>query len=108
MDTRISYGGIGMSKSKYGSLPKEALSSNYTDVINQIYKLLPMKENNSTDLSYHFSTLLFRIRGLSSLFPKESRWITIMALLEAASTEQDFKLYRKAILDSCSIVKGMI
>ena len=107
MDIKTFCGGTEMNKSKYGTLPKEALASNYSDVINQIYKLLPMKENNSSDLSYHFSTLLFRIRGLSSLFPKESRWITIMALLEAASTQQDLKLYRKAILDSCSIVKGM-
>lgn len=105
MDIKISYGEIEMIPSKYGDISLEALKSNCSDIINQIYKLLPLKESDSPDLPYHFSTLLFRIRGISSLFPYESRWITIMSLIESARTETDFKLYRKAILDSCSIVR---
>lgn len=107
MDIKNSCGGIKMTPSKYGDVSIEALRSNCSDITNQIYKLLPLKESDSPDLPYHFSTLLFRIRGVSSLFPYESRWITIMSLLESARTEKDFKLYRKAILDSCSIAKSI-
>lgn len=96
-----------MNKTIYGSVPVKALKSNFVDIINQIYKLLPLKENNDPELSYHFTTLLFRIRGMSVLFPNESKWITILALIEGAKNEKDFKLYRKAILDSCSIVKQL-
>lgn len=97
-----------MSKSLYGTLPASALNSNYNDVVNQIYKLLPLREKEIPDLSYHISTLQFRIRGISQLFPNESKWITVLSLLEAAKTEKNFSLYRKAILDCCSMVKSMV
>lgn len=96
-----------MNKTIHGTVPMKALRSNFSDIINQIYKLLPLKEGNSQDIDYYFSTLLFRIRGMSILFPSEPRWITILALIEAARYEDDFKLYRKAVLDSCSIIKKM-
>lgn len=96
-----------MNNTIYGSVPINALRSNFTDIVNQIYKLLPLKEDNDPELNHHFSALLFRIRGMSTLFPRESRWITVLALLEAAQYESDFRLYRKAVLDSCSIIKGL-
>lgn len=107
MAIKTLFGGTEMIPSKYGEISMAALKSNCSDITNQIYKLLPLKECDSPELLYHFSTLLFRIRGMSSLFPCESKWITIMSLLESAQTETDFKLYRKAILDSCSIAKSI-
>lgn len=101
------FGDVKMNKTIYGTVPIKSLRNNYSDIINQIYKLLPLKENNNSDIDYYFSTLLFRIRGMSNLFPNEPRWITILALIEAARHENDFKLYRKAVLDSCSLIKKM-
>lgn len=107
MVIKILFGDVKMNKTIYGTVPIKSLRNNYSDIINQIYKLLPLKENNNSDIDYYFSTLLFRIRGMSNLFPNEPRWITILALIEAARHENDFKLYRKAVLDSCSIIKKM-
>lgn len=107
MVIRILYGVRKVNNTIYGSVPTKALRSNFTDIVNQIYKLLPLKEDNDPELNHHFSTILFRIRGMSTLFPRESRWITVLALLEAARYESDFRLYRKAVLDSCSIVRNL-
>lgn len=92
-------------ESKYGNIQQNTLSLNSNDLINQIFKLLPYKENQEKNLESHFTTILFRINGMAKLFPTEPRWITVMALLESAKSEKNFKIYRKAILDCCSIVK---
>lgn len=89
----------------YGNIPDELLVSNLDDLIGQIFKLLPYKEKNSEDLNYLFTTLLFRISGLTNILEPIPELITVISILEAARTEKDFKLYRKAILDSCSILK---
>lgn len=94
-------------KCKYGNIQQSSLSLNSNDIINQIFKLLPYKESQEKDLQSHFTTILFRINGMAQLFPSEPRWITVMALLESAKEENDFRLYRKAILDCCSIVRNI-
>lgn len=93
--------------SVYGNISEKSLSSNLTDVIAQVFKLLPYKEDHSSLLDYHFSAVLFRIGGLSQLLPNIPELITVLSLLEAARYEADFILYRKAILDSCSILKRL-
>ena len=97
-----------MNNTIYGSLPMIAVKNNYRNLINQIFKLLPLKEENDPDIEAHFSSTLIRIRGMSCLFPHEPKWITVLALLESAKHEHDFKIYREAILKSCSIIGTMI
>lgn len=92
-------------ESLYGEIPNNMIIKNEDDLINQIFKLLPYKENNIDNLDYHFNTLLFRITGLCKLFPGVPELLTVVSLLESAKSETDFQLYRKAILDSCSIIK---
>lgn len=92
-------------ETKYGDLPDELIISNVSDLINQIFKLLPYKEQNNVYLNYHFDTLLFRVSGMAKVLPQYPEWITVLSLLEAAKTESNMSLYRKAILDCCSIIK---
>lgn len=92
-------------KTIYGDIPKEVVASNIDDLIGQIFKLLPYKESNNENLNYHFSTLLFRLTGLTQVLNSSPELLTVISILEAARTETDFKLYRKAVLDSCSILK---
>ena len=81
--------------SVYGNISEKSLSSNLTDVIAQVFKLLPYKEDHSSLLDYHFYTVLFRIGGLSQILPNVPELITVLSLLEAARYEADFILYRK-------------
>lgn len=89
----------------YGDISNESFCENIDDLIGQIFKLLPYKETQDERLDYHFTTLLFRISGMSKVFNNVPELLTIMSLLESARTESNFRMYRKAVLDSCSIMK---
>lgn len=91
----------------YGDIPSDSFCENIDDLIGQIFKLLPYKESNDERLDYHFTTLLFRISGMTKILNNTPELLTIMSLLESARTESDFHLYRKAILDSCSMMKKL-
>lgn len=93
-------------ESLYGQIPDELVAMNLDDLIDQIFRLLPLKEEDA-DLNYDFSTVLFRIRGLTHTLNSSPELITVMSMLDAAKTEKNFRLYRKAILDSCSILKNL-
>lgn len=95
-------------KIKYGTASNKQIKDNEVNLVDQIFKLLPYKENNYQDLDYYFSTLLFRITGLNKILGEPSELITVLSLLESARTETDFKLYRKAILDSCAIMTELV
>ena len=90
--------------SVYGEIPNTALKSNISDLINQVFKLLPYKEQNHANLDQAFTALLFRMGGMADLFEQEPRWVTLLSFLEAARKENDFRMYRKSILDVCSIL----
>ena len=91
----------------YGEIPDSMVIKNTEDLIDQVFKLLPYKEKHIENLENHFSALLFRIVGMCSLFPDNPELLTVAAVLQAAKYETDFYLYRKAILDSCSILEKM-
>lgn len=91
----------------YGEISDCTIVQNFNDLIGQIFKLLPYKESDNEDLDYYFHTLLFRLTGLSQVLYSCPELVTVISILEAARTETDFKLYRKAVLDSCSILKKL-
>lgn len=91
----------------YGEISDKSITENFNDLIGQTFKLLPYKESNNEDLDYYFHTLLFRLTGMAQVLYSCPELITVISILEAARTETDFKLYRKAVLDSCSILKRL-
>lgn len=95
-------------KYKYGILSDSQVHSNENDLINQIFSLLPAKEHNDENLNYMFDVILFRINGLNDLLCNPPELVTVMSNLQAARTETEFKLYRKAILDSCSTIHKLM
>ena len=49
--------------------------------------------------------MLQRLIGFNKLSGFQPEVITIISLVEYARDEEDFKKYRKAILDACGLVK---
>ena len=92
----------------YGNMSNTSIKGSVTDILNQTFKMLPYKETNNPSFESHTTTLLFKIRGLSELFPDEPMWMTILTNLQAAKTEQDFQVFRKAVLDSCATLSDFI
>lgn len=95
-------------ETKYGTIPYSQLLQNSEDLINRIFSLLPKKEKGYPNLQYEITSLLFRINGMNKLLNQPPELFTVMCLLEAAKDEPDFHLYRKAILDSCSIIHNFV
>lgn len=94
-------------ESIYGSLPDEIIVSNIDDLINQVFKLLPLREANDARLDEYITNTIFRVSGTARLFDTFPEWITILSILESAREETSFYRYRKAILDSCSILRSI-
>ena len=89
---------------KYGNLPSSQIHEEKIRLQGAIYKLLPYKEDNYELLDKYFVSIQQRINGLNILFGEQAKIITLMSILEHARYEDDFKEYRKAILDACALV----
>lgn len=92
---------------KYGELRQQQIREQKKVLTNAIFKLLPYKEQNYEHLDRYFTALMFRINGLNQLFYEQAEIVTLLSILEAARTEEDFDLYRKAIFDACDVVKKL-
>ena len=89
---------------KYGTLPASQIHEEKIRLQGAIYKLLPYKEDSYEFLDSYFISLQQRLGGLNHLLGEQANILTLMTILEAARYEDDFKQYRKAILDACALV----
>jgi hypothetical protein len=89
---------------KYGTLPSSQIHAEKERLKDAIFILLPYKETHYEFLDTYFASLQRRICGLNSLLGEQAKILTLMSILESARYETDFKQYRKAILDACSLV----
>jgi hypothetical protein len=90
---------------KYGTLPSSQIHEEKARLQGAIFKLLPYKEEQYEFLDAYFVSLQQRIDGLNHLFGGQAKILTLMSILEAARYETDYKEYRKAIFDACSLVE---
>lgn len=89
----------------YTEVPPSQIAAEKEYFISAIYKLLPYKENSYEHLDNYFESVLQRLIGFNKLSGCQPELITIISLLEYARQENNFKKYRKAILDACGAVK---
>ena len=82
------------------------LKANLTRICNQIFKLLPAREEGK-DWQKPLETLLVELLGMYSLFPDREELLSLICKLEGlrVSTEEqvDFYLYRRTIFEACGI-----
>ena len=89
----------------YAEVPPSQIAAEKKYIISAIYKLLPYKENSYKYLNNYFESVLQRLIGFNKLSGEQPEVLTIMSLVEYARQEDDFKKYRKAILDACGLVE---
>lgn len=92
---------------KYGTIPQSQIHSEKERLKKSVFILLPYRENGYELLDQYFDSLLFRINGLNEIFMNQAEIVTLMSLLESARHEDDFKKYRKAILDATALVDSI-
>lgn len=92
---------------RYGSeLDGSAIRENLFRIGNQIFKLLPLREEDK-DWQKPLDTLSLEVLGMSSLFPDKKDLVSLVCKLEGlrvAGADMEFYAYRRAIFECCSIV----
>ena len=97
---------------KYGvSIDKEDFSVNIKRIINQLYKILPMREQGK-DWKKPLETLIEQLCGMKRLIEnQDSLFFTIICKMEGlfdlADDEIDMPLYRRTIFECLSLLNSL-
>lgn len=86
-------------------VPPNQIAAEKKHFLAAIYKLLPYKESAYEYLDNYFNSVLQQLEGFNKISGFQPEVLTIMSLLAYAREEDDFKKYRKAILDACGIME---
>ncbi len=89
----------------YTEVPPCQIAAEKKYLLSAIYKLLPYKESAYENLDNYFESVIQRLFGFNKLSGYQPEVVTIISLVEYARQEDDFKKYRKAILDACGLVE---
>ena len=93
-------------ETKYGSIPSSVFDDYRNSLINRIWILLPLKEENCSTLKENIERLNRELHGMLEVHSKQNKYIlTVMHLLENSISEQNFSVYRSDILRCCELVK---
>ena len=85
----------------------EAIEKNVARLTNQMWKLIPMKENNE-DWEKQLNTVILEIAGLNELFLKQPLFLQLLSKLEGIKIiSPEFKLYRKTVFESIGLLRRL-
>lgn len=96
-------------KSKYNfDFPIEVLTKNIIRLTNQLWKLIPMRENEE-DWDKQLNTVIIEIAGLSEVFIQDSRFLQLLSKLEGIKVNQEieFAIYRKTVFECISLLQEL-
>lgn len=89
----------------YEEIPSSQIAAEKAYFVSAIFKLLPYKQSNYEFIDNYFESVLQRLIGFNKISGFQPEVITIISLLEYARGEDNYRKYRKAILDACSMVE---
>lgn len=95
-------------ESKYGfEFPKETVEKTVVRLTNQIWKLIPMRENNE-DWQKQLESVIVEIAGLNEIFLFNPLFLPLLANLEGLrDTEIEFEIYRTKVFGSISLLQEL-
>lgn len=95
---------------KYGiDFPSKVRESDRIRLINQLWKLVPMRENNENWES-HLYTVLEEITGLVRIYKDKTEGLILLSKLEGLTSEvcEDFMTYRKTVFRCIDLLSAVI
>lgn len=90
----------------YGiDIASESIERNITRLTNQIWKLIPMKENNE-NWEKQLDTVNLEIAGLGIMFASKPQFLTLRAKLEGIKEKPEisFEIYRKTVFECLTLL----
>ena len=87
---------------------QEAFEKNITRLTNQLWKLIPMRENKE-DWQKQLNTVIIEIAGINELIFNKPDGIQLLTKLEGILQieSMSFDLYRKTVFECISLLQGL-
>lgn len=83
--------------------PKDVFDKNAKRLVNQLWKLIPMRENNE-DWNKQLETVIIEMVGLNEIF--SPRFLQLISKLEGLRvTDIDFNGYRKTVFEAITLIQ---
>jgi hypothetical protein len=93
-----------LSITKYGLVELEGVQKNVIRLTNQLWKLIPMRENKE-DWNKQLDTVILEITGINEIFMINATLLQLLSKLEGLrEVETSFELYRKTVFESISLL----
>lgn len=94
---------------KYGfEVPTSTLQVTVTRLTNQLWKLIPMRENEE-NWQKQLETLILEISGMNEVFAEVPNFISLLSKLEGLKIQETtFEFYRKTVFESISLIQGLV
>ena len=88
-------------------ITSEVLIKTLNRLTNQVWKLIPMAENNE-DWKKQINTVILEIAGLNEIFSSNPYFLSSLSKLEGLLIkEYNFDLYRKTVFEIISILQDL-
>ncbi len=87
------------------SFPMEVIRSDVKRLTNQLWKLIPMKENEE-DWSKQLNSVIIEIAGKGTIFNADQRFLQLLSKLEGLKVvDLEFSLYRKTVFECINLLQ---
>ena len=89
-------------------IPDAVLTSDINRLTNQLWKLIPMRENQEDWLS-HLDSLMIELAGLNELSSNtDEKFLILLSKLKGLKIEDTaFQTYRKTVFECISLLREM-
>ena len=98
-----------MENTKYNfGFSKESCLADSTRLTNQLWKLIPMRENEE-NWQEQLNTVIIEIAGLGEIFKGKEEFLILLSKLEGLRiAEIPFLTYRKTVFESISLLREVM
>lgn len=89
----------------FNDFPAIVMAANKTRLVNQFWKLIPMRENDE-DWKAHLDALIEEVSGLNAIFAGDLDFLVLLSKMEGLRSPicEDFKLYRKTVFRCINLI----
>ena len=89
-------------------IPAAVVTSDVNRLTNQLWKLIPMRENQENWLM-HLDSLIIELAGLNELSSNtEEKFLILLSKLKGLKVEETtFQVYRKTVFECISLLREM-
>ena len=90
---------------KYGLVEVEGIQTNIKRLTNQLWKLIPMRENEE-NWKKQLDTVILEITGMNEIFMIDAVLLQLLSKLEGLrEVETSFEMYRKTVFEIISLLQ---